>query len=96
MQTNGAIRLRTGPSVLSGNLTKVFTNQIGMMGYDRTINQPDHHFRVTAGLPHQPSEFDQIQRNHERLQHYAASRDESHDIEARKTRKTPCSNPIIT
>jgi len=51
----------------SVNLAEVFARQIGMLGNDRSINEPDLQFRATADAFHQRSELDQVQGVHKEL-----------------------------
>ena len=64
VQARRAIGLRACGAVISGNLAEVFARQIGMLGNDRPIDEPDLHFRATAGAFHQRRELDQFQRVH--------------------------------
>ena len=67
MQARGAIGLSARTTVISGNLAEVFARQIGMLGNDRSIDEPDLQFRATAGAFHQRGELDQVQRVHKEL-----------------------------
>ncbi|OOO01171.1 MAG: hypothetical protein USCGTAYLOR_02622 [Chromatiales bacterium USCg_Taylor] len=42
----------------------MFARQIGMLGNDRPIDEPDFYFWATAGAFHQRCELDQFQRGH--------------------------------
>ena len=50
--------------VVSRNFAEVFARQIGMLGSDRSIDEPDRHFGAPAGAFHQRCELNQFQRRH--------------------------------
>ena len=64
VQARRAVGLRARGAVGSGNLAEVCARQVGMLGHDRSIDEPDLHFRATAGAFHQRCELGQLQRDH--------------------------------
>ena len=64
VQARRAGGLGARAAVVSGNLAEAFARQIGMLGNDRSIDEPDLQLRAAAGAFHQRSELDQVQRAH--------------------------------
>jgi hypothetical protein len=57
MQARDVTGLRAHGAVVSGNLAKAFCRQVRMLDGDRSIDEPDFHFRAAAGAIHQRGEL---------------------------------------
>jgi hypothetical protein len=58
VQARRTVGLRARGTVISWNLAEVFARQIGMLGNNRSIDEPDLHLRAAARAIHQCSELD--------------------------------------
>src|SRR5258708_2500988 len=65
MQAGNALGLGTCPTYAPSNLTDMLALKIRVGGCNRSIQQPDHNFRLTAGAFHQHCKLDQIQVVHD-------------------------------
>jgi hypothetical protein len=52
MQARCAVGLGAGSAVIPDDIAEVFTRQIGMFGNHGPVDEPDLHFRATAGAFH--------------------------------------------